>query len=1263
MAIPPQTTAIDERLASLPPEKRALIAKRFAGRLAKASDSPVISRRSGDGPWPVSSSQHRLWFLDQLEQGNPAYNVYRAVRMRGVLDPALLARSLAEIVRRHEILRSTFPAPDGSPVQIIAPAGPVSMPIIDLTDLSTDRQEVEIESRTFAEAHRGFDLAHGPMLRATVLRLAPQDHLFLLTCHHIVADGWSVGILFRELTTLYEAFRAARPSPLPELPIQYADYAVWQQGWLESVAYQQQLAYWRERLGNPPPPLELPTDRPRAALTSTRGERCFFKLPKPLLDDLFALTRQVGPTSYMGLLAAFKALLHRITGATDIAVGSPVAGRNQDVTADLIGCFSNTLVLRTALSAGSTFRQLLEQVREVALGAYANQDIPFERLVRELRPRRDPSRMTFFQVNFRLVTAPAPPSALGPVALEFLEVDNRRAKFDLSVELWERPDALRGYFEYYTDLFDRSTIRSMIDQFEALLRAVVKHPDTPLTELELHSLPDPTIPRTSNANEQSGDTKVSRLRAVKRRAVGMLASNASTESPGTQSVNEHGAVRYRLRQATLKDADFLYRLRKQTLAQFATQFHDWTDEQREALYMDFDPAIHKIIVVDGHDAGAMGVRRSDREFYFANLHIFREFQGRWLGTWIFRDLIAEADACGVPIRLHVMKINPARRLYERMGFAISGETDIRYEMMRPCPTASTRIAKPAAVADDLPREPDSTPPASNGSGGLRLARRKSVTLLPANGSGRSLPEHDQPADERPHGAGRAEPRSNGTHHAGPPADHSEHHAAGSRTRAASDRASVSTIPAAKALSTSRSLLAKLSQQGIDCLGAEDPALYALLDAEYRRQSNTLAMVAASSVASPSVLACEAAVASNVTTEGYPGSRFHGGCGVVDQIEQLAIDRAKAAFGAQFANVQPHSGSSANEIVMFGLLNPGDTILGMDLNCGGHLTHGSRASISGRVFHAISYGLGTDGRIDYDAVGSLAREHRPRLIIAGASSYPRLIDFAQFRAIADDVGAYLLADISHIAGLVAAGLHPNPIDHAHFTTTSTYKQLYGPRGGLILIGKEFDQTAPDGKRSLSDLIQKTVFPYFQGTPNLSAIAAKARALATVATLEFRLLAERIVADASALSDCLMDLGYRVLTDGTDNHLMLIDILQNGVTGIIAERALEECGVIVNKNKIPGDKKPPSITSGLRLGTNTLALRGMTPGQMPQCAALIDRVLKALEVHGETDYMLDPDIRASVSEDVLQLCHDFPLPDYPVANAPRPQANNVRFVTTV
>ena len=441
-------------------------------------------------------------------------------------------------------------------------------------------------------------------------------------------------------------------------------------------------------------------------------------------------------------------------------------------------------------------------------------------------------------------------------------------------------------------------------------------------------------------------------------------------------------------------------------------------------------------------------------------------------------------------------------------------------------------------------------------------------------------------------------------------------------------------------------LAEFAQCAVELLHTEDPHLYTLLEREYLRQSDVLTMVAASSIASPAVFACEGTIVGNVTTEGYPGARFHAGCTIVDEIEQLAIERARTAFKARYANVQPHSGSSANQIVLLSLLRPGETILGLSLDSGGHLTHGAPVSLSGQYFNAVSYELNNEGFLDYEQIYRRALECRPRLIICGASAYPRIIDFARFRAIADEVGAFLLADISHIAGLVAAGEHPSPIDHAHFTTTSTYKQLYGPRGGLILMGKDADSPTPNGQRTLAALMQRAVFPFFQGTPSLGAIAAKARALAWVTTPEFKTLARRIVADARFLAASLTAKGYSVLTGGSDNHLLLLDMLANGLTGVIAQRALEESNIIVNKNRIPGDSKSALVTSGMRLGTNSLALRGMESDEMVQCADLIHAVLSGVKVTGDASYILAGEVKEAVQAKVRVLCRRFPIPFYPV-----------------
>ncbi len=440
-------------------------------------------------------------------------------------------------------------------------------------------------------------------------------------------------------------------------------------------------------------------------------------------------------------------------------------------------------------------------------------------------------------------------------------------------------------------------------------------------------------------------------------------------------------------------------------------------------------------------------------------------------------------------------------------------------------------------------------------------------------------------------------------------------------------------------------LANLSNQGNTYLLREDPTLYELLERETQRQSNVLSMVASSSIADPSVLYCSGMATTNVSTEGYPGKRYHAGCQVVDEIERLAVDRAKQAFQAQYANVQPHSGTTANQIVMFSLLQPGDTILGLDLKSGGHLSHGSRAAASGNIFNPVSYGLDQNGIINYDQVARIAHLLHPKLIICGASAYPRTIDFERFRIIADEVGAYLLADISHISGLIVAGEHPSPIDQAHFTTTSTYKQLYGPRGGLILMGRDHNQLFRDGKGTLSQLMQRAVFPFFQGTPNLSGIAAKARALDRVITPAFKMLARKIIENAKSIAAYLNHQGYQIVTGGTDNHIILFNVISKGITGVIAERALEECNIVVNKNSIPDDKKSPMVTSGVRLGTNSLAVRGMGTKEMTQCAALIHDVLASVKAIDDRHYTLDEKVKFSVRQEVQTLCDHFPIPRYP------------------
>ncbi|MEV0642262.1 serine hydroxymethyltransferase [Streptomyces sp. NPDC050619] len=445
--------------------------------------------------------------------------------------------------------------------------------------------------------------------------------------------------------------------------------------------------------------------------------------------------------------------------------------------------------------------------------------------------------------------------------------------------------------------------------------------------------------------------------------------------------------------------------------------------------------------------------------------------------------------------------------------------------------------------------------------------------------------------------------------------------------------------------------AAVMAEGSRLLRHQDPELAQLLDQEVVHQESTLAMVAHASLAHPSVLSAAGSVLGNLTVEGYPRSRYHPGSTVFDGVEELAVHRAKEAFGARYANVQPHSCSSANLSVLFGLLLPGDTLLGMDLDAGGHLTHGASASVTGRYFRVVRYGLDSQGLIDYDQVARLARRHRPKLIVAGASAYPRTIDYARFRAVADEVGAYLLADISHIAGLVAAGTHPSPIDIAHITTTSTYKQLGGPRGGLILIGREWDTPSPDGGTTLARLMQRAVFPRSQGTPNPSAIAAKARALALVAQPAFKELAARIVANARSLSARLVDLGHQVLTGGTDNHMLLLGLSDRQLTGLVAEQALESCGILANRNRIPGDTKPPLVAGGLRLGTNIVSQRGMGAAEMKVCAELVALVLDNVAVLSDTEYELDAAVGTTVRDTVRQLCRQYPVDHYRSLSSPR------------
>jgi amino acid adenylation domain-containing protein len=443
---------------------------------------------AGEGyVFPASYAQQRLWFLNQLAPHSAAYNVPAAFRLTGPLDAEALERALDEVVRRHEALRAVFALVEGKVVQVVSPSAPALR--VGRTDLQT-LPEVERRARALRlaaeEARRPFDLARWPLLRARLLRLGAEEYVLLVTMHHIVSDGWSTGVLIQELAALYEAFRDGRPSPLEELPLQYADFTLWQQEWMSGERLEEQLSYWREQLAGAPPVLELPADRPRPAVESYQGASRPFALPASLAESLRALGREQGATLYMTLLAAFQALLHRYTSQPEIVVGTPIANRNRAETERLIGVFINTLALRGDLSGDPSFGELLRRVREAALGAYAHQDVPFEKLVEELQPERALSRSPLFQVMFILQNAHALTFQLPGVTITQLEVENATAKFDLTLVMQEEPAGhLTGAFEYNTDLFDAATVERMVSHFETLLRAAAADPDRRVSDLPL----------------------------------------------------------------------------------------------------------------------------------------------------------------------------------------------------------------------------------------------------------------------------------------------------------------------------------------------------------------------------------------------------------------------------------------------------------------------------------------------------------------------------------------------------------------------------------------------------------------------------------------------------------------------------------------------------------------------------------------------------------------------------------------------------------
>lgn len=418
-----------------------------------------------------------------------------------------------------------------------------------------------------------------------------------------------------------------------------------------------------------------------------------------------------------------------------------------------------------------------------------------------------------------------------------------------------------------------------------------------------------------------------------------------------------------------------------------------------------------------------------------------------------------------------------------------------------------------------------------------------------------------------------------------------------------------------------------AEKTMNLLSTHDPEVFASICDEAKRQHNGLEMIASENYTSPAVMEAVGSVLTNKYAEGYPGRRYYGGCQFVDVVEDLARDRVTKLFGAEFANVQPHSGSQANQAVYMTCLKPGDTVLGFDLAHGGHLTHGMKLNLSGQLYNFVHYGVDEkENRIDFDQLASAAREHKPKLIVAGASAYPREIPHGRFKEIADEVGALLMVDMAHYAGLVAGGVHDNPVDVADFVTTTVHKTLRGPRGGLILC-----------KKSAAKDINRSVFPGMQGGPLMHVIAGKAVCFGEALKPEFKTYAQAVVDNAKALANGLLKQGLTLVSGGTDNHLCLIDVTSVGSTGKIAEEALDSCGITVNKNMIPFDKRKPMDPSGIRVGTPALTTRGMGPDQMSEIAGWMVKVVQSPE---------DKSVLDSVRSEVEALCQHFPVPAAPI-----------------
>lgn len=519
--------------AALSPQKRQLLALLLKEKGVTTNSPPALVHRPRPEFVPLALNQEGLWFLEQLEPGKAHYNIPGAVRLQGKLDVAALEKSLSAIVERHEALRTSFAVQaDGAPYQVIAPPTRFLLPLIDLQTLPFAQREMEARRLATAEAQRAFDLTAGPLFRAQLLKLNEEEHALVLNLHHLAADGWSMGIFTRELRALYEAFSKSQPSPLPALPVQYTDFALWQREQMHRENFQAQRAYWKRQLGGSIPILQLPTDRPRPAVQSSHGRHQAIKLSQPLTEALRLLARREAATLFITMLTAFKVLLYRSTGQEDVIVGSTFANRNRRELQNLIGFFVNTLPLRTRLAGDLSFRELLRRVQETAHGAAAHQELPLARLVQELQPERDSSRNPLYQVVFDLLTLDHNPAVydygLSVGAQETLEFAGLRltsfefeynvSRFDLAVFIWDFPENLTGSFEYSADLFEPATIARLVEHFEILLHHIVADPDAPLKTLV--AILDREAQQRQAAREKvDQETVQQKLKQIKRRPI------------------------------------------------------------------------------------------------------------------------------------------------------------------------------------------------------------------------------------------------------------------------------------------------------------------------------------------------------------------------------------------------------------------------------------------------------------------------------------------------------------------------------------------------------------------------------------------------------------------------------------------------------------------------------------------------------------------------------------------------------------------------